>query len=617
MEQMNTNLRLEHFAALTLFNLVNLVLYKAEAIDFSLLGLFGLIKLAYVLYAYELSKGSWLLFCSEHFVVLTVYGMTAGESSNLISFPIILLCHLAIALLNLKPKTEGLLSEVLESLPGALVAYGPNLELKHSNMQAWHLLGNCRFQQLSLYCKTENSPSSFADIFLAFSQTGLETAIKPFYATYSSKLLKFSANKIHLLGIDLILLSAKDCSHKRSFEAEMKPNPEQAHELILRAISHNLKTPLNSIYGYMTQAMEMSGANVRSKQLMKYCLTNCRMLTYYIDSIIDFTHIVIGNFKLNPVHFSLGDLLDSVLMLYQFQADVDGIELELVISEEVPDFIFHCKSRLLQLLNNLLCNAMSATKEGKVTVHVSCHSDASIQIMVTDTGCGISQDDQDYMKQHFYSKKLALPGRPLRMGLHISNLLALELGKEPLKLISLPGKSTSFWFKLDMTLFQSETEKTQAFSLDTEESKDSITFPSSTSESKFDSSNDPSVLVIDDNAFNRSVTACLLEQIGISCEQAKSGEEAMQLIADHQYSQYRLALVDYEMPHMTGPEVVKQLIDRQKKGLVSRLPVFIGYTSHSQLDVREECMRAGMTDCLSKPCETSKLIETVRTYLRC
>jgi len=230
---------------------------------------------------------------------------------------------------------------------------------------------------------------------------------------------------------------------------------------ILSTVSHELRTPVNGILG-ITQVIEQE---YKDSQLVSYCQTvkTCsKILLNLVNSILDLTQIRNNCFKLNLTSFKLVDIFEEIKSVFQAQCENKGIIFEIDIAPQVPRKILSDYYRLMQVLFNLLANALKFTFHGKITVKVErTQNEGEIKFTVEDTGIGIKEDDKPKLfkmfgrVEHAYAK---INVQGVGLGLTISNSLVKLLnqgnGESRIDFASEFGKGSIFFFTISTRLIE-------------------------------------------------------------------------------------------------------------------------------------------------------------------
>lgn len=276
------------------------------------------------------------------------------------------------------------------------------------------------------------------------------------------------------------------------------------------------------------------------------------------------------------------------------QADQKGIELVCAVQPEVPEEIVADPTRLRQILTNLLGNAIKFTQRGEVGVHVALESHAPNQAVleytVHDTGIGIPPDKQRLIFEAFTQ----LDGSTARkycgtgLGLTISSRLVKMMGGR-LWVESQPGQGSRFHFTTQVRVGE----------------RRAVPAPL-----KPDRLRDMRVLVVDDNATNRSILAAMLQHWGMKPELAASGHEALEELRQAG-EEFALLLTDMNMPEMDGFTLVEHIRRQTNR----RLPAIMMLTSAGQRGDAARCRELGIAACLIKPVGQSQLLDAILSVL--
>jgi signal transduction histidine kinase len=207
----------------------------------------------------------------------------------------------------------------------------------------------------------------------------------------------------------------------------------------LANISHEIRTPLNIIIGFSDMLSQTDDASERA-ELNQVIRQNSNVMLKMVNDIVDFSKIETNTLSLNLTKFNVKDVIEEV------EKDLKHVKPESVDLhvEKIERVIFADKERFYQILYNLLDNALKFTGNGKV--HLQClDNNEKLQFKVTDTGIGISAEEQERIFDRFYKVDKFTPGPGL--GLSLSKSIANLMGGD-IKVISQPGTGSTFEFKL-------------------------------------------------------------------------------------------------------------------------------------------------------------------------
>ena len=285
---------------------------------------------------------------------------------------------------------------------------------------------------------------------------------------------------------------------------------------------------------------------------------------------------------------------DRALRVFEASAREKGVSLRLVAEPALPEAVLGDEHRLEQVLLNLVANAVKFTEEGDVWLEVSAVEEGPASVRcrfaVRDTGIGIPPEKQRSIFSPFEQADGSTTRRfgGTGLGLAIARNLVEVMGGE-LRLDSVPGSGSTFYFELDLTLCAPDVLAAEA------ESEPAL--PERRSET---------VLLVEDNEVNRLVAEKMLEGAGFVVVTAENGRQALELFRRGRFS---AVLMDVQMPVMGGMEATR-LIREQEIQSGEHVPI-IALTAHALQGDRERCLEAGMDGYLAKPIEPEVLVGTV------
>lgn len=359
-------------------------------------------------------------------------------------------------------------------------------------------------------------------------------------------------------------------------------------ERFFASVSHEVRTPMNGIFGMVNLLLEMDLDPVHREHLEAIHSASESLLNI-LDDILDYAKLNARELNLKPRRFELQKLIREVLMIYKPNADARRIGLSATICDKLPEAFVADDLRLKQVLANLTNNAIKFTDEGYVTVTVQAHRKADrdqLLFRVSDSGIGIP----DEAGATLFTPFRQIDSQPSRtqvtgtgLGLAISKSLVEMMGGQ-IWFESQINVGTTFFFTVDYTPAEEKTDDLIQLK----------SFPAVTDEVQ--KSERHRVLLAEDNLVNQKVASLSLQRLNCDVTIASNGKEAVDL-ADGPLC-FDLILMDVNMPVMNGLEATCAI--RRLDHPNASAPI-IAMTGMVFEEDRQRCFDSGMNDIITKP----------------
>ncbi len=371
----------------------------------------------------------------------------------------------------------------------------------------------------------------------------------------------------------------------------------------LANMSHEFKTPLNGILGSLSLLKE-TALNNRQQYMVDTAENAGESLVRLVNNVLDVSSLVTNNFSLLNISFSPAKVLNRVIDRFQSEARKKSLNLSLNVDPVFPDALKGDPTRIAQILEHLISNAIKFTQRGSIGVNLA-YSDKGLQFQVVDTGIGIAADKQhnifDIFTQADDSFTRDYGG--IGLGLTLCQKIATLMGGA-ISLESKLERGTTVTVTLPLAVEE------QAVLLEDEDGDylDDNFFDDDAQISRHFSGE--KVLLVEDNAINQEVARDMLLSKDLQVEIANNGQEALSLL---QKNSYDIVLMDVQMPVMDGLEATRRI--RKLPAPKCDIPI-IALTAHGLQEDREKSLAAGMDAHLTKPIDLPVLTRKIAQYLQ-
>lgn len=369
-------------------------------------------------------------------------------------------------------------------------------------------------------------------------------------------------------------------------------------------ISHEIRTPMNAITGFAELLLQLNASDEVNEYASEIKSASNNLLAI-INDLLDISKIESGRMDLVPVPYYLHYLFTDVESVMSIPTSKKGIEFKVNANPELPSQLYGDIVRIRQILTNICNNAVKFTNEGYVqlsaTFEESDDPDSIIlKFEINDTGIGIRKDDLDLIFDKFRQVDMRLNRNVEGSGLGLSICKQLtSLMNGTLTVDSVYGEGTTFTVCIPQKVLDRKKLSNYLVYHKQEEKKRSVIYAPSAR-----------LLVVDDNPVNIKILRGLLLHYEIDADTALSGEEAVSKASENTYD---MILMDHMMPGMDGEAALNAIRALPDKDRAS-VPV-IAVTANAIRGMRDEYLRKGFTDYLSKPVETPKIEQILKEHL--
>lgn len=382
----------------------------------------------------------------------------------------------------------------------------------------------------------------------------------------------------------------------------------QAKSEFLANTSHEIRSPMNGVLG-MLELLGKSELSAAQRQYVDSAYRSGEHLMTVLNDILDLSKVEAGRMRLEAVDFHLLQLLQDLIDLFGGPARQKHIHLTWELGGDVPHWLRGDKTRLWQVLSNLMGNAIKFTEQGEVRVAVY-RENGPYRFEVQDTGVGIEAPALGRIFDPFEQADSSTTRRygGTGLGLALCRQLIELMGGE-IDVQSTPGRGSRFWFTLPLEEAQAPEQRPPSEPPGPDAPPQSQEGESPGQRAEAEAMPRARVLVVEDNPVNQAVVRGMLEGIVGQVDLAENGACALERVAS---TRYDLVLMDVQMPVLDGYEATARI--RKQEGDARHTPI-IALTANVMAGDADRCLAAGMDDYIAKPVQLAVLRNKVLRWL--
>lgn len=365
----------------------------------------------------------------------------------------------------------------------------------------------------------------------------------------------------------------------------------KAKSEFLALISHEIRTPLNALVGFSSLALKTTDSEKLS-QYLEILEQSSRSLMELVNDILDMSKLEAGRMTLEAQPLNLRRMAAELDEQYRPLAEQKSLQLQVTLDPSLPDWISADPVRIRQIMANLVSNAVKFTERGSISCSLNnagqnASGTALFSIVVQDSGIGIPREKMDRLFEPFHQLDLSITRKfgGTGLGLAIVASLVRITGGE-IKVDSSESNGTTFSVLLPFRPAKAPEDEAAA------------TLPLTYA---------ASILVVEDNTFNRLLLEELLTSWNHLVTTTENGEQGLLLLEEQRFD---LLLLDIRMPGIDGIELASRVRSREAQNNRPPLPI-IAVTADADATTREQCLAAGIQDVLPKPVSPARLAEVI------
>ena len=416
----------------------------------------------------------------------------------------------------------------------------------------------------------------------------------------------FASNVVTMLLI-LSVVFLYDGLYRKAYSERLRRNQEledtrqelertsELREQFIANVSHELRTPMNAILGFNAMLLGRASDNLQALKILNHTRQSADHLMTVINDVLDYSQLQAGKIRVQYETVALHDTVNNAFSLFNPRVKSMHLQYRCEIGEGVPEWVNTDRHRLMQILVNLLGNAIKFTHQGDVILRVQ--SDAlGVQFSVQDSGIGIAEHQKPRIFQRFAQAGDDIQSRYGGTGLGLSitqRLVELMGGKIGFE--SSWGQGSTFWFTLPLTAQAAPPQPVIGADMSTSTNPQRLNF-----------------LVVDDHPINRLLVKKVLTNHWPH-SQVVEAEDGTQAMAAVQKDRFDAVFMDMVMPKMDGIETTLAL--RLELDEATRNTPVMGLTANVNPQDLERFKASGLNALMLKPFDPVQLCAQIEQLM--
>lgn len=411
-------------------------------------------------------------------------------------------------------------------------------------------------------------------------------------------LLKGEYNKSSIVRVIRYAIERKQTETNRNAALVKAEQATHAKSQFLAAMSHELRTPMTGVIGMADLLLETNLSTQQQIWANSIKLSGNNLLNI-LNEILDQSKLEAGKLEISPTDFHLLTFLEETIQFFRPGVEAKGIELNVELSDDLPETVRADRLRIGQVLSNLLSNALKFTETGIISLQIGLASKddthTKLHFSVRDSGIGIDIKEQDNLFSAFTqadsstSRKFGGTGLGLSISKQLVELMGGAIGVE-----SKADSGSTFWFTVNCLPALEKIART-------DKKEGNI---------RWAASRKLKILIAEDVVVNQLLIRAILENLNHSVTVADNGEAAVNYIQTD--DTFDLILMDVRMPVMDGLEATSAI--RSLGSEKSNIPI-IALTADLSVDNIQQYTNVGMNDVCGKPINLPALLKTIDNLL--